>query len=106
MRHPAAFKQKRVGSTRLPERRLKKRRSPKPVIAHRTDSSERVKSRMSSKGFDPNDPLRLFLLGPETKQLLTVQEENELIREVQVRLRFFPAKYACLFKNFDGSSIW
>lgn len=81
-RDTSTVKQKRVRSTRLLERRLKKRRSPKPVMVDKTDGSERVESRRSSEGFTPNDPLRLFL-GPETKQLLTVQEENELIREVQ-----------------------
>ncbi|WCJ34480.1 RNA polymerase sigma factor sigF chloroplastic [Euphorbia peplus] len=33
--------------------------------------------------FDPKDPLRMFLWGPETKQLLTAQEEFDLIAQVQ-----------------------
>ncbi len=40
--------------------------------------------RKINEGFDPNDPLRLFLWGPETKQLLTFKEESELIAQVQV----------------------
>uniref|UniRef100_A0A6N2KWJ1 RNA polymerase sigma-70 domain-containing protein n=1 Tax=Salix viminalis TaxID=40686 RepID=A0A6N2KWJ1_SALVM len=45
-------------------------------------SSADVQKRLSA-GFDPNDPLRLFLWGPETKQLLTAKEEFELIAQIQ-----------------------
>lgn len=36
------------------------------------------------EGLDSDDPLRLFLAGPETRQLLTFEEESELIAQVQV----------------------
>lgn len=39
------------------------------------------------EGFDENDPLRLFLRGPESKQLLTLVEETQLIAQLQVLLR-------------------
>ena len=77
---------KRVRSTRLLERRSKKRRVPKPIApVYEINSSRNVDvKRKISEGFDPNDPLRLFLWGPETKQLLTAEEESELIARVQV----------------------
>lgn len=85
--------EKRVRSTRLLERRSKKRGLPKPqVLVHEINSSRNeinssrnvdVKRKIS-EGYDPNDPLRLFLWGPETKQLLTAEEESELIAQVQV----------------------
>ncbi|XP_042945525.1 RNA polymerase sigma factor sigF, chloroplastic isoform X2 [Carya illinoinensis] len=75
--------EKVVRSTRILERRSKKRRVPKSNV-HETLSSRNVDvKRKISEGFDPNDPLRLFLWGPETKQLLTFEEESELIAQVQ-----------------------
>lgn len=78
--------EKTVRSTRLLERRSKKRRMPKSeVMIHETYSSRNVDvKRKIREGFDPNDPLRLFLWGPETKQLLTADEESKLIAQVQV----------------------
>jgi hypothetical protein len=78
--------EKTVRSTRLLERRSKKRGVPKPRIpVHEINNSRNVDvKRKISEGFDPNDPLRLFLWGPETKQLLTAEEESELIARVQV----------------------
>ncbi|XP_062167759.1 RNA polymerase sigma factor sigF, chloroplastic isoform X3 [Alnus glutinosa] len=77
--------EKTVRSTRLLERRSKKRGVPKPRIpVHEINNSRNVDvKRKISEGFDPNDPLRLFLWGPETKQLLTAEEESELIARVQ-----------------------
>lgn len=37
-----------------------------------------------SGGFDLSDPLTLFLSGPDARQLLTAEEESELIRQIQV----------------------
>ena len=77
---------KTVRSTRLLERRSKKRRAPKSeVMINEAYISRNVDvKRKINEGFDPNDPLRLFLWGPETKQLLTFKEESELIAQVQV----------------------
>lgn len=78
--------EKKVQSTRLLERRSKKRGVPNSkVLVHETQISRNVdvKSKIR-EGFDSNDPLRLFLGSPETKQLLTVKEESELIAQVQV----------------------
>uniref|UniRef100_A0A5B6YWT1 RNA polymerase sigma factor n=1 Tax=Davidia involucrata TaxID=16924 RepID=A0A5B6YWT1_DAVIN len=77
--------EKTVRSTRHLERRSRKRKVPKPIVmVHETSKSRRADlKRKISEAFDPNDPLRLFLWGPETKQLLTVKEESELIVQIQ-----------------------
>ncbi|CAN6576598.1 unnamed protein product [Malus baccata var. baccata] len=80
--------EKTVRSARLLERRrrrLKKKRvSKSKVLIHETNSptSSDVRKKIN-EGLNPNDPLRLFLWGPETKQLLTAKEEAELIAQVQ-----------------------
>lgn len=79
---------KTVRSTRHLERQSKTRRVPKardvfhePYNSRRADVQKKI-----NEGFDPKDPLRLFLWGPETKQLLTAKEESELVAQVQVYL--------------------
>ncbi|CAK9320090.1 unnamed protein product [Citrullus colocynthis] len=74
-----------VKSTRLQDRRSKKRKKPKHVTTIHETSNSRGKDsrRKTNENFDPNDPLRLFLWGPETKKLLTAQEESELIVQIQ-----------------------
>ncbi|KAK6147011.1 hypothetical protein DH2020_017943 [Rehmannia glutinosa] len=73
-----------VRSTRLLERQTK-RRVPKPKIEiQETNHRRKPEShRKFNEGFDPNDPLRMFLWGPETTQLLTAKEESELIVKIQ-----------------------
>lgn len=47
--------------------------------------SKRVDAKKKlNESYDPNDPLRLFLWSPETRQLLTIEEESELIVKIQV----------------------
>lgn len=77
---------KTVRSTRLLDRRSKKRRVSKLNV---TDYEKKTSSKVDvqkklKQGFDPNDALRLFLRGPETRTLLTTSEECELIAQVQV----------------------
>lgn len=74
-----------VKSTRLQDRRSKKRKVPKHVTTIQETYSPKGKDtrRKGSENYDPNDPLRLFLWGPETKKLLTAQEESELIDQIQ-----------------------
>ncbi|KAL2250642.1 RNA polymerase sigma factor sigF, chloroplastic isoform X1 [Sesamum indicum] len=81
--------QRTVRSTRLVERQMKRRRVPKPKIeVQETNHRRKPESqRKSDEGFDPNDPLRLFLRGPETRQLLTSKEESELIVKIQELMR-------------------
>ncbi|KAG4152248.1 hypothetical protein ERO13_D04G111200v2 [Gossypium hirsutum] len=73
-----------VRSTKRLERQSKRRRvQPKVVICETYSSRRKDVRRKSSEVSDPNDPLRLFLWGPETKQLLTAEEESVLIIQVQ-----------------------
>lgn len=86
---------KRVRSTRLLERRSKKRREPKTKVQDQETHCYRnlnVKRKIN-EGFDPDDPLRLFLWGPETKQLLTAEEESELVAEVQGLMKLEEVKH-------------
>ncbi|KAL9426759.1 hypothetical protein AB3S75_033531 [Citrus x aurantiifolia] len=85
---------KTVRSTRFLERRSKKRKVSKPQVTnHETYNSRKasVKKKLS-EGFDPNDPLRLFLWGPETRKLLTADEEFELIAQIQDLIRLEKVK--------------
>ncbi|XXG40584.1 hypothetical protein AAC387_Pa01g1265 [Persea americana] len=85
-----------VRSRRLLERRSKKRRAPKtPKADLHGDPSLRMTDRdgkISSKNFDPSDPLRLFLWGPETKQLLTAKEEFDLSVKIQELMKLEEVK--------------
>lgn len=78
-----------VRSRRHLARQSLNRRAPKTkdMIFETYDSKSADVQKRLSQGFDPNDPLRLFLWGPETKQLLTAKEEFELIAQIQV---YFP----------------
>lgn len=75
-------------STRLLERRSRKRRvtKPKVMVEEARHPGKADVRRKLNEEYDPNDPLRLFLWGPETKQLLTLKEESELIVQIQVCL--------------------
>ncbi|KAK9920955.1 hypothetical protein M0R45_029490 [Rubus argutus] len=82
------WEEETVRSTRLLERRRKRLEKRNllnsKILNHETSSSTSSDvRRKNSEGFNPNDPLRLFLWGPETRQLLTLKEETELIARVQ-----------------------
>ncbi|KDO48075.1 hypothetical protein CISIN_1g008352mg [Citrus sinensis] len=80
---------KQFSQPRFLERRSKKRKVSKPQVTnHETYNSRKasVKKKLS-EGFDRNDPLRLFLWGPETRKLLTADEEFELIAQIQDLIR-------------------
>ncbi|KAK7396579.1 hypothetical protein VNO78_17684 [Psophocarpus tetragonolobus] len=84
-------KNKIVRSTRTMERRSKQRKVSKSKFLDEESYLERksdVQRRLDlekklKEGFDQNDPLRLFLSGPETRQLLTREEEYQLITQIQ-----------------------
>ncbi|MED6156753.1 hypothetical protein PIB30_017363 [Stylosanthes scabra] len=84
-------KNKIVRSRRLLERRSKQRKVPKSkflddesYLARKSDLQGRLQVEKKIKeGFDQNDPLRLFLWGPETKRLLTSEEESQLFAQLQ-----------------------
>ncbi|KAF4369870.1 hypothetical protein F8388_011740 [Cannabis sativa] len=79
----AGKEDKTVRSTRLIERRSKKRNVPKSKILSGENHSFRSADVRKNSSFDSDDPLRLFLASSETKQLLTFEEEFELIARVQ-----------------------
>ncbi|KAK8496509.1 hypothetical protein V6N13_064207 [Hibiscus sabdariffa] len=82
-----------VRSTRHFERQSKRRRRQSKFTVSDTHSSRKTNVRKKSTGsFNPNDPLRLFLSGPETTQLLTAKEESELIIQVQDLMRLMNVK--------------
>ncbi|XP_048138901.1 RNA polymerase sigma factor sigF, chloroplastic isoform X2 [Rhodamnia argentea] len=85
---------KTVRSTRLLERQSKRRKVPKPkgVVTGYKSSKKLDTKRRLNDGFDPNDPLRMFLWGPETKLLLTFEEESELILKIQDLLKLEQVK--------------
>ncbi|XP_058082131.1 RNA polymerase sigma factor sigF, chloroplastic [Magnolia sinica] len=92
-----------VKSRRLVERKLKKRRVPKKpkVVTHAVSSSKAIeKGKKINYEFDPNDPLRLFLWGPETKQLLTGKEESDLFVQIQELMKLEEVKQR-LQSQFD-----
>ncbi|RDX64170.1 RNA polymerase sigma factor sigF, chloroplastic, partial [Mucuna pruriens] len=80
-----------VRSTRIIERRTKQRKVSKSKVLDDESYLERksdVQRRLHlekklKEGFDQNDPLRLFLSGPESRQLLTREEESQLITQIQ-----------------------
>lgn len=88
-------KNKIVRSTRLLGRQSKKRKKSKAKVLDEESylsKKAELKGRLHvekkiNEGFDQNDPLRLFLWGPETKQLLTLEEETKLVLQLQDLLR-------------------
>ncbi|XP_074312055.1 RNA polymerase sigma factor sigF, chloroplastic isoform X2 [Silene latifolia] len=72
-----------VRSSRLLERKTKRRKPSRPRTIHETDFPVKAEPGKSGQGYDATDPLRLFLWGPETKQLLTIEAEKKLITEIQ-----------------------
>ncbi|GFP83186.1 RNA polymerase sigma factor sigf chloroplastic [Phtheirospermum japonicum] len=86
--------QRTVRSTRRLERQSKRRKVPKPKVEdHDTNHRKKPEShRKFNDGFDPNDPLRLFLWAPETTQLLTAKEEFDLIEKIQELMKLNEVK--------------
>ncbi|CAA3029603.1 RNA polymerase sigma factor sigF, chloroplastic [Olea europaea subsp. europaea] len=83
-----------VRSTRLLERKTKRRRLPKSnlEVQENNHPGRSEGQRKIGEGFDPNDPLRLFLGEPETRKLLTAKEESELIVKIQELMRLEEVK--------------
>ncbi|CAL9053226.1 RNA polymerase sigma factor sigF, chloroplastic-like [Musa acuminata AAA Group] len=72
-----------VRSKRLLKRQSKKLKS---FILGDTRSAAEINKKIN-RSLDSNDPLRSFLWGPETKQLLTVKEEKDLFVQIQDLMR-------------------
>ncbi|CAL0316954.1 unnamed protein product [Lupinus luteus] len=90
---------KTVRSARLLERRYKQRKAPKSkvkeeesYIARKKDVLVKEEKRIHDEGFEKDDPLRLFLWGPETKKLLTFEEESQLVVQIQELMRLEEVK--------------
>ncbi|KAL2978619.1 hypothetical protein AAZX31_13G127000 [Glycine max] len=94
------FGNKTVRSTRLLERRSKQRKVPKSKViddetylARKDDAHEKLRvEKKKNEELDQNDPLCFFLRGPETKQLLTLEQESQLISQIQDLLRLEEVK--------------
>ncbi|ERM94834.1 hypothetical protein AMTR_s00009p00072720 [Amborella trichopoda] len=77
-----------IRSKRHLERQIKRRRVPKKLKDFSANFEIGKKpEKVKNKSFDPNDPLRFFLWGPITKQLLTEKEESELFVKIQDLMR-------------------
>ncbi|XP_019057169.1 PREDICTED: RNA polymerase sigma factor sigF, chloroplastic [Tarenaya hassleriana] len=83
-----------VRSKRLLQRRAKNRKAPKSnALENEGYVSQQVNVKKKLKqGLDPDDPLQLFLWGPETKQLLSAKEESELVGQIQDLIRLEKVK--------------
>ena len=108
---PSLQSNKTVRSTRLLERRAKQRKSTKSrviddetYLARKDDAQGRlrVEKKKINEELDQNDALRMFLWGPETKQLLTLEEESQLIAQIQVlhTIPYFLKCMVCSIKVF------
>lgn len=107
---------KTVRSTRLLERRSKQRKVSKSKVkddetylATKDEAQERIRvEKTINEEFDQNDPLRMFLWGPETKQLLTPEQESQLISQIQdlMRLEELKAKLQSQFGREPTMAEW
>lgn len=98
-----------VRSRKLLERRSKKRKvskNPNNFVHHGASSMTINQSKKIDKRLDSNDPLRLFLWGPETKQLLTVKEEKDLFVKIEACvMSIFVCKLPLYLVGIRGSLI-
>lgn len=77
-------KVKTVRSTRLLERQSKRRGPKRAGTFSAANASKIVDFKQArSKNIHSNDPLRLFLASPETKEQLTAKQESELIVHIK-----------------------
>lgn len=92
MAEPSLGSNKTVRSTRLRERRAKERKVSKSKVkdkethlAGKDATQEKLQiQKKTSKGLNQNDPLNSFLQSPDSKQLLTLEQESKLIAQIQV----------------------
>ncbi|WJX18141.1 hypothetical protein P8452_07975 [Trifolium repens] len=92
---PSLGRKKTVRSTRHRERRAKERKIPKSKVkdnetylAGKDATQEKLHVQKEiNKGLNQNGPLNSFLKSPESKQLLTVEQESQLVAQIQDLLR-------------------
>uniref|UniRef100_A0A0D9X5Q8 RNA polymerase sigma factor n=1 Tax=Leersia perrieri TaxID=77586 RepID=A0A0D9X5Q8_9ORYZ len=79
-----------IRSTRLLERRSKRRYAPQASIADVScstdDSKNKEKSKKYGRVLDPDEPFKLFLRDRETTEFLTAKEEKHLFKEAHQKL--------------------
>lgn len=95
----AINEEKMVRSKRRLERQSKRRKVPKkPENAVYEVSGPMIVDlkKKLQKALNTDDPFRLFLWGPETKQLLTVKEEKDLFLNIQACLHSLSLFYLIL----------
>lgn len=78
-----------IRSTRLLERRSKKRNAHRAlsndVPCSGVNSKRREKSKKFGRVLDPDEPFRLFLRDRETTEFLTAKEEKQMFSQIQAR---------------------
>lgn len=79
---------------------------PKGVVTGCKSSKKLDTKRRLNEGFDPNDPLRMFLWGPETKLLLTFEEESELILKIQVNINTDPTIFLVHYSFTSSNTLF
>uniref|UniRef100_A0A0E0QG65 RNA polymerase sigma factor n=2 Tax=Oryza rufipogon TaxID=4529 RepID=A0A0E0QG65_ORYRU len=83
-----------VRSTRLLERRSKRRYAPRASIADVSCSADNSKKKEKSKKYgrvlEPDEPFKLFLRDRETTEFLTAKEERHLFSKIQAKPYFYP----------------
>ncbi|CAM0878185.1 unnamed protein product [Alopecurus aequalis] len=76
-----------IRSTRLRERRSKRRDTPRAsttdVQCSVADSKKKERSKKYGRVLGPDEPFRLFLRDPETTEFLTAKEEKHLFSQIQ-----------------------
>lgn len=79
-----------IRSTRLLERRSKKRCAPRAssndVLCGVVNSKNKEKSKKFGRVLDPDEPFKLFLRDRETTEFLTAKEEKQMFSQIQARL--------------------
>jgi hypothetical protein len=82
-----------IRSTRLRERRSKKRNAPRASsgdVQCGVADSRKDKSKKYGRVLGPDEPFRLFLRDPETTEFLTAKEEKHLFSQIQACLLSVP----------------
>lgn len=76
-----------IRSTRLRERRSKRRNAPRASVddvqCSVADSKKKERSKKYGRVLGPDEPFRLFLRDPETTEFLTAKEEKHLFSHIQ-----------------------
>lgn len=81
-----------IRSTRLLERRSKKRNANRalsndvPCSGVNVNSKRKEKSKKFGRVLDPDEPFRLFLRDRETTEFLTAKEEKQMFSQIQAQL--------------------